>query len=95
MNTSATPPASDALRAHSDRMAAIVEDIGTATVAVLGALAAAGARVALAARRTDLLEEVRGGIEAAGGTATTIAMDVAPFCGTAVKFQSVVIIQTG
>ncbi|PWC90702.1 2-deoxy-D-gluconate 3-dehydrogenase [Azospirillum sp. TSH100] len=41
-----------------------------------GALATAGARVALAARRTDALAETRAAIEAAGGSALTVAMDV-------------------
>ena len=36
MDTSAPGNAPDALRAHSDRIAAIVDDIGAATVAVLG-----------------------------------------------------------
>jgi len=36
MNTSAPDSASDALRAQSDRIAAIVDEIGAATVAVLG-----------------------------------------------------------
>ncbi len=39
-------------------------------------LAGAGARVALAARRTDALEETRAAIEAAGGSAVAVAMDV-------------------
>lgn len=41
-----------------------------------GVLARAGARVALAARRADALEETRAEIEAAGGRAVTVAMDV-------------------
>ncbi len=41
-----------------------------------GVLAQAGARVALAARRTDALAETRSAIEAAGGSATIVAMDV-------------------
>jgi len=41
-----------------------------------GVLARAGARVALAARRRDALEETRAAIEAAGGTAVAVAMDV-------------------
>ncbi|HYH19663.1 MAG TPA: glucose 1-dehydrogenase [Azospirillum sp.] len=41
-----------------------------------GVLARAGARVALAARRTDALAETRAAIEAAGGHAVTVAMDV-------------------
>lgn len=41
-----------------------------------GVLANAGARVALAARRTDALAETRAAIEAAGGTAVVVAMDV-------------------
>lgn len=40
------------------------------------ALAAAGATVALAARNTDALEEVRAGIEAARGKAFTVKLDV-------------------
>jgi NAD(P)-dependent dehydrogenase (short-subunit alcohol dehydrogenase family) len=40
------------------------------------ALAAAGATVALAARNTSALEEVRAGIEAAGGKAFTVKLDV-------------------
>lgn len=40
-------------------------------------LAANGAKVVLAARRADLLEAVRDEIEAAGGTAIGVAMDVA------------------
>lgn len=39
-------------------------------------LAAAGAKVALAARRTDLLAEVVGGIERAGGKCRAVACDV-------------------
>ncbi len=41
-----------------------------------GVLAKAGARVALAARRTDALAETRAAIEAAGGSAVVVAMDV-------------------
>ncbi|CBS88772.1 glucose 1-dehydrogenase [Azospirillum lipoferum] len=41
-----------------------------------GVLAKAGARVALAARRTDALAETKAAIEAAGGTAQVVAMDV-------------------
>ena len=41
-----------------------------------GVLAQAGARVALAARRTDALAETKAAIEAAGGTALVVAMDV-------------------
>lgn len=41
-----------------------------------GVLARAGARVALAARRTDALAETRAAIKAAGGSAVTVAMDV-------------------
>ncbi|HYF86629.1 glucose 1-dehydrogenase [Azospirillum sp.] len=41
-----------------------------------GVLAKAGARVALAARRTDALAETKAAIEAAGGTALVVAMDV-------------------
>ncbi len=41
-----------------------------------GVLAGAGARVALAARRTDALDDARAAIEAAGGQAVTVAMDV-------------------
>lgn len=41
-----------------------------------GVLAKAGARVALAARRTDALAEARAAMEAAGGSAVTVAMDV-------------------
>ncbi|WP_372395656.1 glucose 1-dehydrogenase [Azospirillum sp. HJ39] len=41
-----------------------------------GVLAQAGARVALAARRTDALAETRAAIEAVGGSATIVAMDV-------------------
>ncbi|CAO3440730.1 SDR family NAD(P)-dependent oxidoreductase [Azospirillum endophyticum] len=41
-----------------------------------GVLAKAGARVALAARRTDALAETRAAIETAGGSAVTVAMDV-------------------
>lgn len=41
-----------------------------------GVLARAGARVALAARRADALEDTRAAIEAAGGSAVTVAMDV-------------------
>ncbi|MBY6260855.1 glucose 1-dehydrogenase [Azospirillum sp. 412522] len=41
-----------------------------------GVLAKAGARVALAARRTDALAETRAAIESAGGSAVTVAMDV-------------------
>jgi NAD(P)-dependent dehydrogenase (short-subunit alcohol dehydrogenase family) len=40
------------------------------------ALAAAGANVVLAARRTDRLEEVAGDIAAAGGTAVAVGCDV-------------------
>ena len=39
-------------------------------------LARAGARVAIAARRTDRLDEVKREIEAAGGKATAVALDV-------------------
>ncbi|AWK89939.1 glucose 1-dehydrogenase [Azospirillum thermophilum] len=39
-------------------------------------LAAAGARVALAARRREALEETRAAVEAAGGSAVVLAMDV-------------------
>ena len=39
-------------------------------------LAKAGARVVIAARRTDRLEELKGEIEGAGGTAATVALDV-------------------
>jgi NAD(P)-dependent dehydrogenase (short-subunit alcohol dehydrogenase family) len=39
-------------------------------------LAAAGAQVALAARRTDRLEELKAGIERSGGRAHAVAMDV-------------------
>ncbi len=42
-----------------------------------GALSGAGAAVAVAARSVDLLEEVAAGIAAGGGTAHTVAMDVA------------------
>lgn len=41
-----------------------------------GVLAKAGARVALAARRIDALAETRAAIEAAGGSAVVVAMDV-------------------
>jgi len=41
-----------------------------------GVLAKAGARVALAARRTDALAETRSAIESAGGSAVVVAMDV-------------------
>src|SRR5688572_19331366 len=41
-----------------------------------GVLARAGAKVALAARRTDGLEEVRAAITEAGGTAVAVALDV-------------------
>lgn len=41
-----------------------------------GVIARAGARVALAARRRDALEETSATIEAAGGTAVAVAMDV-------------------
>lgn len=41
-----------------------------------GVLAKVGARVALAARRTDVLTETKAAIEAAGGTALVVAMDV-------------------
>lgn len=41
-----------------------------------GVLARAGARVALAARRTDALAETRSAIESAGGSAVVVAMDV-------------------
>ena len=41
-----------------------------------GVLAKAGARVALAARRTDALAETRAAIEATGGSAIVVAMDV-------------------
>ncbi|MBK1836668.1 glucose 1-dehydrogenase [Azospirillum sp. YIM B02556] len=41
-----------------------------------GVLAKAGARVALAARRTDALAETRAAIESAGGSAVVVAMDV-------------------
>jgi len=41
-----------------------------------GVLAKAGARVALAARRTEALAETRSAIEAAGGSAVIVAMDV-------------------
>jgi NAD(P)-dependent dehydrogenase (short-subunit alcohol dehydrogenase family) len=40
------------------------------------ALAAAGAKTVLAARRTELLEEVAAGIRAAGGTALPVTTDV-------------------
>jgi len=40
------------------------------------ALAEQGAHVVLAARRTERLDELKGRIEAAGGTATTVALDV-------------------
>ena len=40
-------------------------------------LAKAGARVVLAARRLDLLEELRAGIEASGGKAIVVPLDVA------------------
>src|ERR1700730_17093027 len=39
-------------------------------------LAGAGARVALAARRLESLHELQGGIEAGGGKALAVAMDV-------------------
>jgi NAD(P)-dependent dehydrogenase (short-subunit alcohol dehydrogenase family) len=39
-------------------------------------LAKAGARVAIAARRTDRLEELKGRIEAAGAAAAAVALDV-------------------
>jgi 3-oxoacyl-[acyl-carrier protein] reductase len=39
-------------------------------------LAAAGARVVIAARRTDKLEALKTEIEAAGGTALAVALDV-------------------
>lgn len=39
-------------------------------------LAKAGARVALAARRVDMLEQAAGDIRARGGTATAVALDV-------------------
>ncbi|CAO3358791.1 SDR family NAD(P)-dependent oxidoreductase [Azospirillum palustre] len=41
-----------------------------------GVLAKAGARVALAARRTEALAETRSAIEAAGGSVVVVAMDV-------------------
>lgn len=41
-----------------------------------GVLAKAGVRVALAARRLDALDETRAAIEAAGGQAVAVAMDV-------------------
>ena len=41
-----------------------------------GVLARAGARVALAARRVDSLEEVRAAIAGAGGTAVVVELDV-------------------
>ena len=40
------------------------------------ALAAAGAKTALAARRTEMLEEVASGIRDAGGTALPLTTDV-------------------
>jgi NADP-dependent 3-hydroxy acid dehydrogenase YdfG len=41
-----------------------------------GVLAKVGARVALAARRVDSLEEVRAAIVGAGGTAVVVELDV-------------------
>ncbi|MBP2228869.1 NAD(P)-dependent dehydrogenase (short-subunit alcohol dehydrogenase family) [Azospirillum agricola] len=41
-----------------------------------GVLARAGARVAIAARRADALADTRAAIEAAGGSAAAVAMDV-------------------
>lgn len=51
-------------------------------------LAVAGARVVLAARRTDRLDVVRGEIEAAGGTAIAVAMDVADEVSTIAAYDA-------
>jgi NAD(P)-dependent dehydrogenase (short-subunit alcohol dehydrogenase family) len=55
----------------------IVSGVGPGMGQALGRLAAQeGARVVLAARNRDYLETVRGGIEAAGGTAIAVPCDV-------------------
>lgn len=51
-------------------------------------LAASGARVVLAARRTDRLEEVRAEIVGAGGEAITVAMDVADEASTIAAYDA-------
>lgn len=52
-------------------------------------LAQSGARVALAARRTALLDDVRAEIEAAGGQAMAVAMDVADEASTIAAYDAI------
>lgn len=51
-------------------------------------LAGNGARVVLAARRTQMLEDVKAQIESAGGTAVAIPMDVANEASTIAAFDA-------
>lgn len=51
-------------------------------------LAASGAKVVLAARRTDRLEEIAAAIVAAGGKAATVAMDVADEASTIAAYDA-------
>ena len=51
-------------------------------------LSANGAKLVLAARRAAMLEEVRAEIEAAGGVATAVAMDVADEASTIAAFDA-------
>jgi NADP-dependent 3-hydroxy acid dehydrogenase YdfG len=61
--------------------------IGAATAR---ALAAAGAEVALVARRADRLDDVKAGIESAGGTALTVPADVTDADQVAAAVQRIV-----
>lgn len=51
-------------------------------------LAGSGARVVLAARRTSMLDDVKAGIEAAGGAAFSVQMDVADEASVVAAFDA-------